>query len=161
MAIVGVGQAGMAEADGRTEMEILAEAAHNAVRDAGLNLRDIDGICTSSVNATMWGLPVAEYLGIQPKMIDSTMLGGSSFVSPMLPAVMALRAGIGDAALVCYGSTRRTGTIGRAGSNQRVACSIRCRMNGCISPQCRFPLTRWRQLATCTSTAPPVRSSRR
>jgi acetyl-CoA acetyltransferase len=118
VAIVGVGHAGMGEAHGRTEMEILAAAAHNAVRDAGLNLRDIDGICTSSVNATMWGLPVAEYLGIQPKMIDSTMLGGSSFVSHMLPAAMALRAGICDAVLVCYGSTQRTGTVGRAGSNQ-------------------------------------------
>ena len=47
MAIVGVGHAGMGEAHGRTEMEILAEAAHNAVRDAGLNLRDIDGICNT------------------------------------------------------------------------------------------------------------------
>lgn len=113
VAIAGVGQAGMGEAHGRTELEILTEAAHNAVRDAGLSLRDIDGICTASVNATMWGLPVAEYLGIQPKFVDSTMLGGSSFISHMLPAAMALNAGVCNAVLVCYGSTQRTGTIGR------------------------------------------------
>ncbi|MDY7548022.1 thiolase [Glaciimonas sp. CA11.2] len=118
VAIVGIGQAGLGEAHGRTELEILAEAAHNAVRDAGLHMRDIDGICTASVNAVMWGLPVAEYLGIQPKLIDSTMVGGSSFVSHMMPAAMALNAGICDAVLVCYGSTQRTGTIGRAESGQ-------------------------------------------
>ncbi|MFT5643549.1 MAG: acetyl-CoA acetyltransferase [Janthinobacterium sp.] len=116
VAIVGVGQAGLGEAHGRTEMEILAAAAHHAVRDAGLVMGDIDGLCTASVNAVMWGLPVAEYLGLQPKLIDSTMLGGSSFVSHMMPAAMALNAGICDAVLVCYGSTQRTGTIGRAAS---------------------------------------------
>lgn len=118
VAIAGVGHAGLGEAHGRTELEILAEASYNAVRDAGLSMRDIDGICTASVNATMWGLPVAEYLGIQPKFVDSTMLGGSSFVSHMLPAAMALNAGICNAVLVCYGSTQRTGAIGRAGNIQ-------------------------------------------
>jgi acetyl-CoA acetyltransferase len=118
VAIVGVGHAGLGEAPGRTELEILGEAAHKAVRDAGMSMRDIDAICTASVNATMWGLPVAEYLGIQPKFLDSTMLGGSSFVSHMLPAAMALNEGICDAVLVCYGSTQRTGPIGRTGNTQ-------------------------------------------
>jgi acetyl-CoA acetyltransferase len=117
-AIVGVGQAGLGEAHGRTEMEILAEAAYKAVTDAGLRMSDIDGLCTASVNATMWGLPVSEYLGIRPKMVDNTMLGGSSFVSHMLPAALALNAGICNAVLVCYGSTQRTGTFGRKESGQ-------------------------------------------
>jgi len=113
VAIVGVGQAGLGEAHGRTEMEILAEAAHAAVADAGLRMRDIDGLATASVGATMWALPVSEYLGLQPKFVDSTMLGGSSFVSHMMPAALALDAGLCDAVLVCYGSTQRTSTFGR------------------------------------------------
>ena len=113
VAIVGVGHAGLGEAHGRSELEILTEAAHNAVNDAGLNMRDIDGIATASVNATMWVLPVAEYLGIHPKFVDSTMMGGSSFVTHMLPAALALNAGLCDAVLVCYGSTQRTATFGR------------------------------------------------
>ncbi|SDD89233.1 Acetyl-CoA acetyltransferase [Cupriavidus sp. YR651] len=115
VAIVGVGQAGLGEAHGKTEMEILVEAAKAAVRDAGMSMRDIDGIATASVGATMWVMPVAEYLGIQPKFVDSTMIGGSSFVSHMLPAMMALEAGLCDAVLVCYGSNQRTSTVGRAG----------------------------------------------
>lgn len=115
VAIVGVGQAGLGEAHGKTEMEILVEAAKAAVKDAGLSMRDIDGIATASVGASMWVMPVAEYLGIQPKFVDSTMIGGSSFVSHMLPAMMALEAGLCDAVLVCYGSNQRTSTVGRAG----------------------------------------------
>jgi acetyl-CoA acetyltransferase len=118
VAIAGVGHAGLGEAHGRTEMEILAEAAHAAVSDAGLTMRDIDGLATCSVNATMWGLSVAEYLSLQPRFLDSTMLGGSSFISHMLPAVLALNAGLCDAVLVCYGSTQRTAPFGRKESNQ-------------------------------------------
>ncbi|MCT9069772.1 thiolase [Cupriavidus gilardii] len=111
VAIVGVGQAGLGEAHGKTEMEILVEAA----KAAGMSMREIDGIATASVGATMWVMPVAEYLGIHPKFVDSTMIGGSSFVAHMLPAMLALEAGVCDAVLVCYGSNQRTSTVGRAG----------------------------------------------
>ena len=113
-AVVGVGQAGLGSAHGYTEMEILAQAAARAVADAGLRMSDIDGLCTCSASATMWAMPVAEYLGIRPSFIDSTMLGGSSFVAHLLPAIQALMAGECNAMLVCYGSTQRTGAVNRA-----------------------------------------------
>ncbi|WP_323000344.1 thiolase [Castellaniella sp.] len=113
-AIVGVGQAGLGFATGYTEMEILVQAAHRAVSDAGLSMQDIDGICTASVAATMWAMPVIEHLGIRPMFIDSTMLGGSSFVAHLLPAIQALESGQCNAVLVCYGSTQRTSTLSRA-----------------------------------------------
>jgi len=113
VAIVGVGHAGMGEAHGHTEMEILAQAAARAVADAGLSMRDIDGLATCSSSATMWSMPVAEYLGLRPRYIEATMLGGSSFVAHLLPSVMALVAGQCDAVLVCYGSTQKTATFGR------------------------------------------------
>src|SRR5690606_19354649 len=106
VAIAGVGTAGLGEAHGYTEMELLAQAASRAVRDAGLTMADIDGICTSSSSATMWAMPVVEYLGLRPKFIESTMLGGSSFVAHLLPAMLALASGQCNAVLVCYGSTQ-------------------------------------------------------
>src|SRR5690606_25983910 len=93
VAIAGVGTAGLGEAHGYTEMELLAQAATRAVRDAGLTMADIDGICTSSSSATMWAMPVVEYLGLRPRFIESTMLGGSSFVAHLLPAMLALASG--------------------------------------------------------------------
>ena len=112
-AIAGVATFGCGEAPGFTDMELLARAAHAAVADAGLTLRDIDGICTASASATMWAMPVIEYLGIRPTYIDGTMLGGSSFVAHLLPAMQALQSGQCNAVLVCYGSAQRTATFGR------------------------------------------------
>lgn len=114
-AIVGVGQAGIGEANGFTAMEILAQAAAQAVADAGMTLKDIDGLATCSSSATMWSMPVAEYLGIKPSFIHSTMLGGSSFIAHILPAMLALASGQCNAVLVCYGSTQKTGAFSRKG----------------------------------------------
>lgn len=113
-AIAGVGHAGLGFATGYTDMEILVQAAHRAVTDAGLTMQDIDGICTASVTSTMWAMPVIEHLGIKPTFIDSTMLGGSSFIAHLMPAIQALHSGQCNAVLVCYGSTQRTSTISRA-----------------------------------------------
>lgn len=117
-AIVGVGQAGIGEAHGFSAMEILAQAATRAVADAGLTMRDIDGLATCSSAASMWALPVAEYLGLRPQFIDSTMLGGSSFIAHLMPAMMALESGQCTAVLVCYGSTQKTGTFSRKGMTE-------------------------------------------
>lgn len=95
-------------------MEILVQAAHRAVSDAGLTMQDIDGIATASVAATMWAMPVIEHLGIKPTFIESTMLGGSSFVAHLMPALYALESGQCNAVLICYGSTQRTSTLSRA-----------------------------------------------
>ena len=112
-AMVGVATFGCGEAPGFSEMELLARSAHAAVADAGLKMSDIDGLCTASVGSTMWSMPVVEYLGIRPTFIDSTMVGGSSFIAHLLPAMHALQSGQCNAVLVCYGSTQRTSTYGR------------------------------------------------
>lgn len=112
-AIAGVATFGNGEAPGFTDMELLARSAHAAVADAGLTLRDIDGLCTASASATMWAMPVIEHLGINPRYVDSTMLGGSSFIAHLLPAMQAIRSGQCSAVLVCYGSAQRTAAFGR------------------------------------------------
>ena len=115
--IAGVGTFGCGEAHGFTEMELLARSARQAVADAGLKMSDIDGICTASVSSTMWSMAVPEYLGINPRFLDGTMIGGSSFVAHLMPAMLALQSGQCNAVLVCYGSTQRTATLGRKEMN--------------------------------------------
>ena len=112
-AIVGVGQAGIGEAHGFSAMEILAQAAAQAVADADLTMQDIDGLATCSSAASMWALPVAEYLGLRPQFVESTMVGGSSFIAHLMPAMTALDSGQCNAILICYGSTQKTGTFSR------------------------------------------------
>ncbi|MYZ49501.1 thiolase [Propylenella binzhouense] len=113
VAIVGVGTAGCGEATGFSELEILAQAAKAAVEDAGLAMADIDGICTANLSAAMWPLNVVEYLGIRPKFVEGTNVGGAAFVAHQTHAMLALAAGLCDAVLVCYGSNQRTSTFGR------------------------------------------------
>jgi len=113
VAIAGVGLAGCGEAPGWSEMEIAAAAAKNALDDAGLTAREVDGIVIASTNIFMSGLALAEHLGVRPKFTESSMVGGSSFVGHLIPAMLALDAGLCDTILVAYGSNQRTGT-GRA-----------------------------------------------
>lgn len=104
-AITGVGLAGIGNASGFSDMEILAKAAQLAVRDAGLKMSDIDGLFTASFNRFLPALSVAEYLGINPSYLDSTNIGGSAYVSCLKNAALALTSGACNAVLVAYGST--------------------------------------------------------
>jgi len=112
-AIAGVATFGCGETPGFTDMELLARAARNAVADAGLKMSDIDGFCSASASAAMWTLPAIEYLGLNPRYIDGTMIGGSSFIAHLLPAMQAIRSGQCSAVLVCYGSAQRSAAFGR------------------------------------------------
>lgn len=112
-AITGVATFGCGEAHGHDDMSLLARSAAAAVADAGLSMRDIDGLCTASASSTMWAMPVIEHLGLNPRHIDGTMLGGSSFIAHLLPAMRALHSGQCRHVLVCYGSAQRTAAFGR------------------------------------------------
>ena len=65
----------------------------------------------------MVGLGTCEYLGIKPAYIDSTQIGGSSFMSHVSHAVSAITTGKCSVALIVYGSTQRT--MSRAATSQR------------------------------------------
>ena len=107
-AAVGVGLSGLGEAPGRNAMELLAEAVHNAVADAGLTLADIDGVFAGTAVHSMPAMSASEYLGIRPKYSNGSNIGGSSFVAHCLGAAMALDAGLCNVAVVAYGSNQRT-----------------------------------------------------
>jgi acetyl-CoA acetyltransferase len=107
-AIVGTGHAGFGEAHGLTAYDVMAQSALAALKDAGLKLSDVDGLFCTMMEDSMPALMAAEYLGIQPRFIDGTMTGGSSFVNYLTSATMALDAGLCDVALIVYGSNQRT-----------------------------------------------------
>jgi acetyl-CoA acetyltransferase len=106
----GVIIAGAAETDqvgklpGYSALALHMEAAVNAVRDAGLQMRDIDGIATVS-----WPGPaqVAHALGIVPRWIDGTGVGGTSFLLHVRHAAAAIRAGYARTVLVTHGESGR------------------------------------------------------
>ncbi len=107
----GVIIAGAAETDeigklpGKSTLQLHLEAAINAVADAGLTMRDIDGIAT--VNAP-GPVQVAHSLGITPAWIDGTSVGGTSFLLHVRHATAAIRAGYARTVLVTHGESGRS-----------------------------------------------------
>jgi acetyl-CoA acetyltransferase len=107
----GVIIAGAAETDqvgrlpGHSTLGLHLEAAVNAVRDAGLHLRDIDGIATVSAPGPV---QVAHALGIVPRWIDGTGVGGTSFMLHVRHAAAAIRAGYARTVLVTHGESGRS-----------------------------------------------------
>lgn len=103
---------------GKSVLASQAEVALAALAEAGMTLKDVDGL----FSAGLWGLPggpapglhptmvLAEYLGIQPRITDSTNTGGSAFEVHVGHAVNAIKAGQCEVALIVYGSHQRSET---------------------------------------------------
>jgi len=107
-AAVGVGIAGKGEAPGFNSMELLVEAAHSALDDAGLSVSDVDGLFGNTAVHGMPSMSIAEYMGIRPNFSNASNIGGSSFVAHCLGAALAIEAGLCEVALIAYGSNQRT-----------------------------------------------------
>src|SRR5207302_1611426 len=93
-----------------------AGSARGALADAGLTVRDVDGFFTSGVGP-IGLLSLCHHLDLRPDHVDSTSIGGSSFVSHCLHAAAAIAAGLCKVALVTYGSTAASArfAVGTAG----------------------------------------------
>jgi acetyl-CoA acetyltransferase len=112
-AIVGVAESDLGQvAAGLSPMDLMAQATHRALADAGLSLDDIDGVFATTSQSRMPTLALSEYLGLRPRYNDGTNIGGCSFMSMIAHAQAAIAAGLCEVALIAYASTQRS--LGRA-----------------------------------------------
>jgi acetyl-CoA acetyltransferase len=117
-AIVGVAEADLgAVAKEMTPIDLMAQGIQRALADCGLHLRDVDGLIGATTQSRTSGLALSEYLGISPAFIDTTILGGSSFMFHVAHAQAALQLGLCKVAVIAYGSTQRT--VGRRQASVR------------------------------------------
>ncbi len=72
----------------KTAFQLHAESARGALADAGMHIGDVDGYFTSGVGH-LGVLTMAEHLNLQPRYLDSTSIGGSSFVAHVTHAAAA------------------------------------------------------------------------
>ncbi|WP_256838298.1 thiolase C-terminal domain-containing protein [Ornithinimicrobium faecis] len=86
-------------------LELHLQSARNALRDAGLGIEDIDGIASVSAPGPV---TIAHALGITPRWVDTTSVGGASFLFHVRHAVAAIRAGHANAVLVTHGESGRS-----------------------------------------------------
>ena len=85
-------------------LQLHADAARNALRDAGLGIADVDGLAT----AGPMPMEVSHYLGIRPRWIDGTMVGGCSFMLHVRHAASAIASGAATTVLITHGESGRS-----------------------------------------------------
>lgn len=99
-----------------TSLQLHIEAIKAVSDQTGIPISDIEGVFS-----TGWSSELAEHLGIHPKYIDTTSVGGCSFEMHVHHALLAVYAGVIDVALVSHGqngwSARRIGGGGRRGGD--------------------------------------------
>ncbi|MEV8514266.1 acetyl-CoA acetyltransferase [Dactylosporangium sp. NPDC051484] len=108
VAIVGAGEADVAPGHGLSPLGLAAQASQRAIADAGVTKNEIDGVFAASAYHAFPALSVSEYMGLRPRHMDSSNLGGCSFIAHLAHAAAAIEAGLCETALVTYGSTQRS-----------------------------------------------------
>ena len=93
-----------------SQIQLHADAALNTLADAGLKASDIDGVATAGESP----VAIAHYLGIAPRWVDGSSVGGCSFMLHVRHAAAAIEAGYADTILITHGESGRSG-IGRGG----------------------------------------------
>lgn len=108
VAIVGAAESDFGSVPHLTTFEIHAQAATRALADSGLDKQDIDGLFTCGGFGSLHALEMAEYLGLHPRFLGSTNVGGSSWESFIESAFLAIEAGKCNTALLVYGATPKS-----------------------------------------------------
>ena len=117
-AIVGAAESDLGKvAEEMSPIDLMAQGTHRALADCGIALKDVDGLFCATAQVRLSVLAFAEYLGIQPAYLDSTIVGGSSFEYHVAHAAAAIQLGLCNVAVVAYGSTQRS--IGRRQASMR------------------------------------------
>jgi acetyl-CoA acetyltransferase len=94
-----------------SQIQLHADAAINAMKDCGLKPQDIDGIATAGETPTT----IAHYVGITPKWVDGTAVGGCSFMIHVRHAAAAINEGLCKTVLITHGESGKS----RIGSTPR------------------------------------------
>ncbi|TQK45258.1 acetyl-CoA acetyltransferase [Streptomyces sp. SLBN-118] len=112
VAIVGISLSDCGRIDGPTPYALHAQAARRALSDSGLERSVIDGFGSAGLGI-LAPVEVAEYLGLKPRWVDSTAVGGATWEVMAAHAADAIAAGHANAVLLVYGSTARADITAR------------------------------------------------
>lgn len=99
-----------------TSLQHHIEACYNVSAYTGIPLSDIDGVFSAG-----WTSELCEHMGLHPKYLDTTSVGGCSFQIHVHHALGAIAAGIIDTALISHGEagmSYRGGGGGRGGGGR-------------------------------------------
>jgi acetyl-CoA acetyltransferase len=120
VAIIGYYETKLVRRSGRSVYDLAGEAAAGALAHAGIEKREIDGV---AVNASLtgagepfWSNRICDALGLTPRWLQTTDLGGASAVGGVARAAAMIRAGWCTTALVLGTDAPSTAWGARYGS---------------------------------------------
>ncbi|WP_433385778.1 acetyl-CoA acetyltransferase [Micromonospora sp. KLBMP9576] len=109
--MTGAAIVGAAECDlgstGKSTLTLQTQAVTRALADAGLTLADVDGLATTGVSRFST-TQLAEYLGVRPRWVDSTFVGGSAAEMMVARATQAIEAGQVSTVVISFASNQRS-----------------------------------------------------
>jgi acetyl-CoA C-acetyltransferase len=94
--------------------QIHAEAAIGALKDAGLTKDDVDGYFCAGDAPGLGPLSMVDYMGLKVKHVNSTDVGGSSYILHVAHAAEAIAAGKCSVALITLAGKPLTSPVPRA-----------------------------------------------
>ncbi len=104
--------------------QLHAEVAKGALADAGLSKDDIDGYFCAGDAPGMGPISMCDYLGLKPRHVDSTEIGGSSYLLHVSHAAQAIALGKCDVALVTLAGKPRSEGMATGTAPRVVAPSV-------------------------------------
>lgn len=87
----------------QSAMSLATESARAAMAEAGLTSADVDGVA-----GTLPPVDLAFMLGVRPRWLDGTMVGGCSYLLHVRHAVAAIRSGQAEVVVVAHGESGRS-----------------------------------------------------
>ncbi len=116
--IVGAYEHPTRKAPDKTVAQLHAESAKGALEDAGLTLADIDGYFCAGDAPGLGMVNMVDYLGLNVRHVDSSEMGGSSYIAHVSHAAQAIAAGKCNVALITLaGRPRSEGSSGTQARN--------------------------------------------
>jgi acetyl-CoA C-acetyltransferase len=116
--IAGIYEHPTRKAPDKTVAQLHAECARGALEDAGLSKNDVDGYFCAGDAPGLGPLSMVDYMGLKVKHIDSTDVGGSSYLIHVSHAAQAIAQGKCKIALVTLaGRPRSEGSSGTTPRN--------------------------------------------
>ncbi|MEM7251709.1 MAG: hypothetical protein AAF493_09825 [Pseudomonadota bacterium] len=110
-AVVGIAEYPLRVARGVSAMEIKTDSIRASLNDAGLRWSDVDALYDAQDGEAGGGLQLAAYLGLKPTVIDTTLVGGSSFEFQAAHAMRDIAAGKCNVAVLSYGATSASNRV--------------------------------------------------
>ncbi|MGC3986142.1 MAG: thiolase domain-containing protein [Pseudorhodoferax sp.] len=106
--IVGAYEHPTRKAPDKTVAQLHAEVARGALLDAGLTVNDVDGYFCAGDAPGLGALNIADHIGLHPRHVDSTDMGGSSYLAHVGHAAQAIAAGKCSVALITLAGRPRS-----------------------------------------------------